>query len=87
MPYPTDIPKNKHELQCSQSLPAEDSSTLISEMGFAKTSQLFQALQQQVVESPPKALCPVYSYPDGPDRPGPLSRSLIIMGFADSSIR
>lgn len=84
MTYPTAIPSMKHDLECTQQLPSEDR-TLLSEMGFSNSSELFRKLEEGN-PSAPTPLCSVYSYPDGPEYPGPLSRKMIISGVADLSI-
>ena len=85
MPYPMDAPKMKHDLQCTRDLPPEDSS-LLSEIGFSNSTDLFRSLAEEAVAHP-NQVCSLYSYADGPEYPGPLSRSLIIMGVADLSLR
>ena len=84
MPYPTDLPKMKHDLACSKSLPP-DGESLLSHMGFSSSSDLFRALEEEISPNP-RVLCSLYSYGDGPEYPGPLSRSLIVIGVADVSL-
>lgn len=85
MTYPTSNPTMKHDLQCIQPLPTE-SSSLLDEMGFSSSPELFRSLDEGN-SSGPNAICSVYSYSDAPDYPGPLSRSLIVCGVAGLSIR
>lgn len=85
MTYPTTTPKLKHALQCSRPLPTEDS-TLLSEMGFQNSTELFRKLEEEI-KAAPNSLCSVYSYSDGPDYPGPLARALLVLGVADLSLR
>jgi hypothetical protein len=85
MTYPTSDPTMKHDLQCAKPLPSEDSN-LLDVLGFSSSSELFRSLEEGN-SSAPTSLCSVYSYADAPDYPGPLSRSLIICGVADLSIR
>jgi hypothetical protein len=85
--YPTTDPKMKHDLQWSRPLPTEDSSqSLLSEMGFSTSSDLFRALEEEP-SATPNSLCSVYSYEDGPDYPGPIARGLLVLGVADLSLR
>lgn len=85
MTYPTTPPKMKHDLQCSRTLPTDDK-TLLSEMGFSNSSDLFRKLDEDA-GSNLSSLCSVYSYSDGPDYPGPLARGLLVLGVADLSLR
>lgn len=85
MTYPTSVPSMKHDLECAQPFPSEDE-TLLSAMGFSSSSELFRKLEEGN-PSTPTTLCSVYSYPDGPEYPGPLSRKMIVSGVADLSIR
>jgi hypothetical protein len=85
MPYPTAPPKMKHDLDFARALPSEDTS-LISEMGFSNSTELFRSLEEEA-PSHTDPVCSLYSYPDGPDYPGPLSRGLLILGVADLSLR
>lgn len=75
----------KHDLQCNQTLPVE-SKSLLSEMGMSSSSNMFRILEESNVSNP-TPICSVYAYADAPDHPAPLSRSLIICGVADSTIR
>lgn len=84
MTYPTAVPSMKHDLECAQPLPSEDE-TLVSTMGFSSSSELFRKLEEGN-SSTPTTLCSLYSYPDGPEYPGPLSRKMIVSGVADLSI-
>jgi hypothetical protein len=85
MTYPATKPKMKHDLQCARPLPTEDSS-LLSEMGFSNSTDLFRTLEEEV-SATPNSLSSVYSYSDGPDYPGPLARGLLVLGVADLSLR
>lgn len=80
MPYPTERPTAKHDLVLPR-LP--ESGTLQDEIGFSNTASLFQALEQPV-PADMKKLAAVYSYPDAP--PQPLSRGLMMVGVADTSL-
>lgn len=84
MPYPSDAPKQKHDL-VSPRLPPEGTS-LQDQMGFANTAALFKALEQQPIPAPDlKTVAAVYSYANAPvDHP--LSRSLVVIGVADKSL-
>jgi hypothetical protein len=86
MTYPTANPTMKHDLQCVNPLPPS-SDTLLETMGFSNSTELFRKLEQEETPTSSTNLCSVYSYPDGPDYPGPLSRALTISGVADLSIR
>jgi mRNA (guanine-N7-)-methyltransferase len=80
MPYPFDTPANKHDLGTKTALPEGN---LVDQIGFRNTKGLLDALE---IDLPEKitVLTPVYSYSDAPHPP--LSRSLTILGVADSSI-
>jgi hypothetical protein len=89
MPYPTQVPTNKHDLIGPLGLLFDDNNLLLqSEFRFISTAALFDAVARVL---PPDIKnsdsCYVYSYPDGPQHPGPLSRSLIVVGVADTSLR
>jgi SAM-dependent methyltransferase len=87
MPYPSDTPKQKHDL-VSPRLPPDGSSgtSLQDEMGFRNTAALFQALEQQPIPAPDlKTVAAVYSYANAPTD-YPLSRSLVVIGVADQSL-
>ncbi len=85
MSYPTSNPKMKHNLSFVTRLP-EYPTTLISEMGFGNTAELFRRLEEPIDPNIPSTSAFVYSYSDAPDFPGPLSRSLIVLGVADTSL-
>jgi mRNA (guanine-N7-)-methyltransferase len=80
MPYPFHTPANKHDLGTKSALPEEN---LFEKIGFRNTKGLFEALEIDLAEKI-AVLTPVYSYSDAPHPP--LSRSLTILGVADSSI-
>lgn len=89
MPYPTQAPSNKHDLIGPRGLLFDDSNLLLqSELHYTSTPSLFEAVARVL---PPDIRnsdsCYVYSYPDGPQSPGPLSRSLVVVGVADNSLR
>jgi mRNA (guanine-N7-)-methyltransferase len=79
--YPSETAKNKHDLICHKEI---ISGTALQDVfGFENTGAIFQALAQEI----PKGLTTlsnVYSYHDAPDPP--LSRSLIVIGVADTSL-
>lgn len=85
--YPTSEPKNKHDLIFSgENLPAYPES-LVSVVGFSSSAELFRKLEEPIDPKEKKqAIASVYSYSDAPDYPGPLSRSLIILGVANNSL-
>ena len=79
--YPSEIAKNKHDLICFKE--SISGTALQDAFGFENTGAIFQALAQEI----PKGLTTlanVYSYHDAPDPP--LSRSLIVIGVADTSL-
>jgi SAM-dependent methyltransferase len=84
MTYPTAKPNLKHDLQCAQSLPPDDSS-LLAEIGFSNSSDIFRTLEEEVTANP-TTICSVYSYADGPDYPGAIARGLVVLGVADLSL-
>ena len=85
MTYPTSGPKLKHQFLCSKPVPSDDK-TLLSEMGFSNSAELFRSLDQEFKGSP-QTVASVYSYSDGPEYPGALARQLLILGVADVSLR
>ena len=87
MTYPTSVPKNKHDLSfAGESLP-EFPNSLLSELGFSNSAELFRRLDQPINPSVKlQEIGAVYSYSDAPDYPGPLSRSLIVLGVASTSL-
>ena len=87
MTYPTSAPKNKHDMGfAGGELPAFPSS-LLSELGFPNSAELFRRLEQPIDPSVKlQSIGTVYSYADAPDYPGPLSRSLIVLGVASTSL-
>ena len=84
MTYPTGPAKMKHDLAVSKPLPP-DGESLLAHMGFSTSTELFRALEEEIPPNP-KVIGFIYSYDDGPEYPGPLSRSLNIMGVADVSL-
>lgn len=85
MTYPKSNPTMKHDLQGSQALP-EESESILEIMGISSSSEMFRILEEGTGPNL-TPICSVYSYADAPDYPAPLSRSLIICGVADSTIR
>jgi SAM-dependent methyltransferase len=87
MTYPVGDPKMKHDLSSGSQPVPEYPSSLISEMGFSNSAELFRRLDVPLDPAArPHKLGFVYSYSDAPDYPGPLSRSLIVLGVADTSL-
>lgn len=78
MTYPSEACKAKHDLITP---PFSDD----IEDQFSNAKELFRALGKPIPRGL-EQLCSVYSYEDGPNNPGPLSRSLIIIGFAEVSL-
>jgi hypothetical protein len=88
MPYPLDTPLNKHDLVGPRTLvKSADGDSLATECRFSSTSELFEALGHAQGPQDLRLLVPVYSYADAPQEPKPLSRALIMIGVADTSIR
>jgi hypothetical protein len=88
MPYPVEAPTAKHDLVLPMKMmnAMNDNSLLNSEWAFSTTSKIFEGLQTPIgKEAELKALSTVYSYPDAPSEP--LSRALIVIGVADTSLR
>lgn len=77
----------KHDLS-SASQPVPDyPSSLLADMSFSNSAELFRRLEEPLDPSArPHPIGFVYSYSDAPDFPGPLSRSLIVLGVADASL-
>ena len=74
MPYPLENPKAKHDfLIYSQDDLSED------------PKAVFDKLDSPLDPSQMKLISTIYSYPDGPRHPGPISRSVPVIGFVDSS--
>jgi mRNA (guanine-N7-)-methyltransferase len=88
MPYPTKPGRCKHDLTSLNPLPSLDDQQdeLMSRMGFASSGELFKKLLDDLAPPQSSKICAVYSYDDGPEYPGPLSRVLPILGFADQSV-
>jgi mRNA (guanine-N7-)-methyltransferase len=93
--YPTTPPTNKHDLLCTDPPPAtsstpslEDFSNLVSSLKFSSSAELVHKVSDhlQPPHLKPFQIASVYSYEDGPEYPGPLSRSLLILGIADRSL-
>ena len=88
MPYPLEVPVIKHDLVGVRALvKSADGDSLASQCQFASTTELFDAVAQGVDPQTLRLLCPVYSYQDAPQEPEPLSRVLIMIGVADTSLR
>jgi hypothetical protein len=88
MTYPRDNPLNKHDLVGVRALvKSADGNSLAEECKFASTTELFDALGHGVDPTSLRLMCPVYSYGDAPREPEPLSRALIMIGVADTSLR
>lgn len=85
MPYPTDDPTSKHDLVGPKLQSGDGGEPHLGKM-IPSTAELFQELEHGTA---PKVVkhSSVYTYPDGPKIPGPLSRALIMIGFADTSLR
>jgi SAM-dependent methyltransferase len=79
--YPTEAAVAKHNL-LSPRLPPQGR-PLHKEAGFETSSDLFGALQENLPTNL-KSLGTVYSYPDAPKPP--LSRDLLVIGFASRSL-
>lgn len=86
--YPSEMAKNKHDVVCLHKMPSSSNSsnsTLQDAFGFETTGAIFQALQQEIPKDGlPTPMANVYSYHDAPDPP--LSRSLIVIGVADTAL-
>lgn len=90
MPYPlTEQPVNKHDLVGVRALvkSVDRSDVLAPECRFNSTTELFGSLNQGIDPASLRLLCPIYSYGDAPREPEPLSRALIMIGVADTSLR
>ncbi|KAL3921995.1 MAG: hypothetical protein SGILL_002446 [Bacillariaceae sp.] len=92
--YPTTPAKNKHDLLCIDAAPGtskppslEDFQTLVSSTmtTFTTSEDLFASASPDPSQIRPHQVASLYSYEDGPDLPGPLSRTLLIFGVADRS--
>jgi len=86
--YPLTQAVNKHDLLCVKG--ASDSSSP-SAVVFSSTSELFKKVisyddKDFARNGKPEQKGFVYSYKDGPEYPGPLSRSLLVLGYADRSL-
>ncbi|KAG7346103.1 mRNA capping enzyme [Nitzschia inconspicua] len=95
MSYPTTVPKNKHDLLCvqapsssSNSSSLEDFENLVENMKVLNSDELFDKVEDSLSPTniKPTKVASLYSYEDGPKHPGPLSRGLLILGFADQSL-
>jgi len=88
MAYPIENPINKHNLVGIRALvKSADGDSLASECRFSSTAELFDSFNEGVDPANLRLLCPVYSYGDAPLEPEPLSRALIMIGVADTSLR
>ena len=87
MTYPTSAAAMKHDLGCTKPLLSEqENESLLSVLGFSSSNEMFRALEEDA-GVPSTTIASVYSYADAPDYPGPLSRTLSILGVADVSLR
>jgi len=87
MSYPTSEPVNKHDLQLYDVQCPSFSESLTSVLGFSNSVELFGKLEEPIKPGVKQSqIAAVYSYPDAPDYPGPLSRSLIVLGTANTSL-
>jgi hypothetical protein len=88
MTYPLDDPLNKHDLVGPRALvKSTDGESLANEFRFSSTAELFEALGHGQDPQELRLLVTVYSYADAPQEPKPLSRALIMIGVADTSLR
>ena len=82
MPYPTENPIAKHDIV---SPPTISISSGILEPFFDSNPSIIHHLQHTTYDMKKLVLSPVYTYPDAPTSPRPLSRSLYISGFCNLS--
>lgn len=88
MTYPRDPPLNKHDLVGLRALvKSVDADSLANECRISSATELFESLGHGHDPQELRLLVPVYSYADAPQEPKPLSRTLIMIGVADSSLR
>lgn len=74
MPYPRENPTAKHDF------------LIHSEDELPKSaSAVFEQLDSPIEPSQLKKNSTIYSYPDGPRHPGPISRSLTVIGLIEAS--
>mmetsp|Transcript_26170 Transcript_26170/g.61480 ORF Transcript_26170/g.61480 Transcript_26170/m.61480 type:complete len:890 (+) Transcript_26170:198-2867(+) len=86
--YPTTNPTNKHDLFCAKGASNSSSPSAII---FSSSAELFKKVlnyddKDFARNGQPEKKGFVYSYKDGPEYPGPLSRSLLVLGYADRSL-
>mmetsp|Transcript_29074 Transcript_29074/g.78683 ORF Transcript_29074/g.78683 Transcript_29074/m.78683 type:complete len:915 (+) Transcript_29074:207-2951(+) len=86
--YPATPAVNKHDLLCIRG--ASDSSSPSATL-FSTSSELFRKVisyddKDFAKNGKPESKAFIYSYKDGPEYPGPLSRSLLVLGYADRSL-
>ncbi|VEU39589.1 unnamed protein product [Pseudo-nitzschia multistriata] len=86
--YPVTTPKTKHDLLCVRGASVLSSDSVIV---FSTSSELFRKVisyddKDIVRNGKPESKTSLYSYKDGPEYPGPLSRSLLVLGYADRSL-
>uniref|UniRef100_A0A7S4AT26 mRNA (guanine-N(7))-methyltransferase n=1 Tax=Pseudo-nitzschia australis TaxID=44445 RepID=A0A7S4AT26_9STRA len=86
--YPVTPPANKHDFLCVRG--ASDPSSP-SAIVFSSSSELFRRVigyddKDLAKNGAPESKAFIYSYKDGPEYPGPLSRSLLVLGYADRSL-
>lgn len=87
MTYPTSQPKMKHDLSSTSGF-SENPASLLSSVGFSNSTELFRRLEEPLDADTRGEIKigSVYSYSDAPDYPGPLSRALLVLGVADTSL-
>ena len=78
--YPLSTATNKHDLLCVR-----------GDEVFSTSTELFRKVvhydaTDATNDQQPEKTCFVYSYKDGPEYPGPLSRSILVLGYADRSL-
>jgi mRNA capping enzyme len=95
MPYPSDAPRNKHDLLGPSEMmvdPTYDLNEFVASYAFRTADEMFHMLHSQVQDpshfastksAKIESLSAVYSYSNAPDPP--LSRSLLVVGVASSS--
>lgn len=79
--YPSGAAVAKHDLVCPQAMPREGL-LLDCEFGFQTTPQLFAALDKPPPPLKQLAICTTYK-----DAPPAMSKALLIIGFADTSLK
>eukprot|EP00934_Nitzschia_sp_Nitz4_P006246 Nitzschia sp. Nitz4//scaffold2_size372955//172653//174965//NITZ4_000422-RA/size372955-processed-gene-0.106-mRNA-1//-1//CDS//3329546775//6236//frame0 len=84
MVYPSSEPTGKHDLVSVKKIPPFPAS-LLDSMAFSNSTEILHAVQAPL-HPPAHTIAFVYSFPDAPDLPGPLSRVQPILGVADASL-